>query len=52
MRIEIDVREKDLIDIIKTINIMNGNHEIIIKALRNRGKRGNSSYELIIIFLL
>lgn len=33
MRIEIDVREKDLIDIVKTINIMNGNYEIIIKAL-------------------
>lgn len=33
MRIEIDVREKDLIDIVNTMNIMNGNHEIIVKAL-------------------
>ena len=33
MRIEIDVREKELIDILKVINSMNGTHEIITKAL-------------------
>ena len=33
MRIEIDVREKELIDILKVMNSMNGTHEIIIKAL-------------------
>ena len=33
MRIEIDVREKELIDILKVVNSMNGSHEIITKAL-------------------
>jgi len=33
MRITIDNREKELIDIIQTINIMNGNNEIIVNAL-------------------
>ena len=33
MRIEIDVREKELIDVLKVVNSMNGSHEIITKAL-------------------
>lgn len=33
MRISIDVREKELIDVVKTLNIMGGNHEIIVGAL-------------------
>lgn len=33
MRIEVDVREKDLLSVLGTINIINGNHEIISKAL-------------------
>ena len=33
MRIEVDVREKDLLSVLGTLNIMNGNHEIISKSL-------------------
>lgn len=33
MRIEVDVREKDLLNILEVINNMNGNHEIITKTL-------------------
>jgi len=33
MRITIDIREKELADIVQTLNIMNGNHEIIVSVL-------------------
>ena len=33
MRITLDNREKELIDIIQTLNLMNGNNEIIVSAL-------------------
>lgn len=33
MRITIDIREKDLADVVQTLNLMQGNHEIIVSVL-------------------